>query len=128
MSKEHIRVGTFCEKCRQVMCICQRQTAPKEIWIEYGCLNEPMDEKDLYSLVIEVHRMKCNDDDIKYLSETHVKELLSDKDKEINDLLKIVSERNAEIADINRYLDDNGYPSQDRYGNTYSIIERIENN
>lgn len=71
-----------------------KQTAPKEIWV--------LDAADL-NRRNHIHTMVSNnkvyDTDIKYLSETHVKELLSDKDKEINDLLKIVSERNAELAE-----------------------------
>lgn len=41
MSKEHIRVGTFCEKCRQVMCKCvsnKKQTAVEFLYGEMASI------------------------------------------------------------------------------------------
>lgn len=94
MSKEHERVGTFCDKCRQVMCKCvlKEQTAPKEIWIHQSDIKE-LNTYMLASnaLIYSIVRGNIDNSEYnKYLSETHVFEILDAKDKQIDGQRRIV--------------------------------------
>lgn len=77
----------------------ENKDIPKEIWIEDDSIWQPTSDKDMYSLVIEVHRMQCSKTDQKYLHISEVERQLSEKQTEIDNLIKLVAERNAEIAE-----------------------------
>lgn len=76
---------------------------PKEIYTNPLEFSQE-DFTDGGSCMIGISEYPVEPEDIKYLSETHVSELLEAKDKEIRDLVKLVAERNAELAEKDKSI------------------------
>lgn len=72
---------------------------PKEIWID----GMGFTSTEPYSNLIKA-KAPCMRQ-TKYLSSTHVEELLAEKDREIRYLVKLVAERNAELAEKEREIE-----------------------
>ena len=82
MENNNQRVGTFCEKCRQIMCTCNNTIPPKEIYVSEFALAVLCKEEHT---TIYINKVKQSDQ-ITYLSEESVKEMLAEKDKTIDNM------------------------------------------
>ena len=79
----------------------KEQTAPKEIWVDKTVFDSD-NFNDIGVVWSHISNFYAVEADIKYLSETHVKELLSDKDKEIERLKQEVDS----LKGKNKFLND----------------------
>lgn len=93
-------VGTFCEKCRQIMCTCNNTIPPKEIYVSEFALAVLCKEEHT---TIYINKVKQSDQ-ITYLSEQSVLEMLSEKDKTIDNMAFGMQRLAKELGELEECL------------------------